>query len=112
VDAAAATQCPLGEDTSYRYLLHDRDSIFARSLDESIGRLGLAVLKSPPRSPMANAICERPPGDLPPLSSASLILSAQTTSGRVSFVRLLAFAIRSPARVAARAARPQGGSSG
>jgi transposase InsO family protein len=43
----------------YRYLLHDRDSIFAEHLDESISRLGLTVLKSPPRTPTANAICER-----------------------------------------------------
>jgi transposase InsO family protein len=43
----------------FRYLIHDRDSIFARSLDESITNLGLTVLKSPPHSPKANAICER-----------------------------------------------------
>jgi transposase InsO family protein len=43
----------------YRYLIHDRDSIFAQRLDESIEGLGLSVLKSPPHSPMANAICER-----------------------------------------------------
>ena len=43
----------------YEYLLHDRDSIFSKHLDESIGRLGGTVLKSPPRSPMANAVCER-----------------------------------------------------
>lgn len=43
----------------YRYLLHDRDSIFAWHLDESISRLGLTVLKSPPLTPTANAICER-----------------------------------------------------
>jgi transposase InsO family protein len=49
----------IGWKDTYRYLLHDRDCIFAKSLDESIGRLGLTVLKSPPRSPMANAICER-----------------------------------------------------
>jgi putative transposase len=46
-------------DQRHRYLIHDRDNIFAKSLDESIGRLGMRVLKSPPRSPMANAICER-----------------------------------------------------
>jgi putative transposase len=46
-------------DGDFRYLIHDRDSIFARSLDESIKNLGLAVLKSPPHSPKANAICER-----------------------------------------------------
>jgi putative transposase len=44
---------------AYRYLLHDRDSIFARSFDESIKKLGITVLKSPPHSPKANAICER-----------------------------------------------------
>jgi putative transposase len=43
----------------YQYLLHDRDSIFAPNLDASISRLGLRVLKSPPHSPKANAICER-----------------------------------------------------
>jgi putative transposase len=42
-----------------RYLLHDRDNIFATRLDESIGRLGRVVLKSPPHSTKANAICER-----------------------------------------------------
>ena len=42
-----------------RYLLHDRDSIFAKHLDDSITHLGLKVLKSPPQSPRANAICER-----------------------------------------------------
>lgn len=40
-------------------LIHDRDSIFAKHLDKSIGRLGVRVLKSPPRGPAANAICER-----------------------------------------------------
>jgi putative transposase len=49
----------LGYERRYRYLIHDRDRIFAKSLDESIERLGLQVLKSPLRSPMANAICER-----------------------------------------------------
>lgn len=49
----------VGLDHSYCYLIHDRDSIFARPVDDSIRALGLAVLKSPPRSPRANAICER-----------------------------------------------------
>jgi putative transposase len=43
----------------FRYLIHDRDSIFARRLDESIKNLGMTVLKSPPHSPKENAICER-----------------------------------------------------
>jgi hypothetical protein len=49
----------VGLESQYEYLLHDRDSIFAEHLDESIVRLGIGVLKSPPRCPMANAICER-----------------------------------------------------
>jgi putative transposase len=46
-------------DDHHRYLIHDRDSIFARRLDDSIRALGLAVLRSPFASPKANAICER-----------------------------------------------------
>ena len=49
----------VGFEDYYDYLIHDRDSIFAKHLDESIKALGLNVLKSPPRSPKANAICER-----------------------------------------------------
>ena len=49
----------IGFENRYQYLLHDRDSIFAEHLDESITRLGVRVLKSPPRSPTANSICER-----------------------------------------------------
>src|SRR5450755_1238837 len=49
----------IGFQDRYEFLIHDRDSIFANHLDESIGRLGVKVLKSPPHSPMANAICER-----------------------------------------------------
>jgi hypothetical protein len=49
----------IGFGDTYRYLIHDRDSIFAKNLDDSIGRLGLKIMKSPICSPMANAICER-----------------------------------------------------
>jgi transposase InsO family protein len=49
----------VGFEHARRYLIHDRDSIFARSLDESIGKLSLTVLRSPPHSPKVNAICER-----------------------------------------------------
>ena len=46
-------------DHPYRFLIHDRDSIFSSRLDESIRHLGLTVLKTPPHSPRANALCER-----------------------------------------------------
>jgi len=65
---AAWTQQQLREaipsDHTYRYLIHDRDRIFSADLDKSIRRLGLRVLKSPYRSPLANCFCERVIGTL------------------------------------------------
>lgn len=49
----------VGYDRSDEYLIHDRDSVFAHQLDESIATLGIRVLKSPPRSPMAATGAER-----------------------------------------------------
>ena len=49
----------VGDSTTHKYLLHDRDSIFARRLDNSIKALGIEVIRSPLASPKANAICER-----------------------------------------------------
>jgi putative transposase len=51
-------------DHCYRFLLHDRDSIFSAQLDQSIRHLGLRVLKTPVRTPQANALCERLLGTL------------------------------------------------
>ena len=51
-------------DHGYRFLIHDRDSIFSPALDQSIRHLGLHVLKTPVRTPVANAICERVLGTL------------------------------------------------
>ena len=49
----------VGDTDNHQYLIHDRDSIFAKHLDDSIRALGFAVLRSPFASPKANAICER-----------------------------------------------------
>jgi len=49
----------IGDAETHDYVIHDRDAIFAKHLDNSIGALGLAVLRSPFASPKANAICER-----------------------------------------------------
>lgn len=49
----------IGCEERYKFLLHDRDGIFASHLDESIRALGIKVLKSAPRTPKMNAICER-----------------------------------------------------
>jgi putative transposase len=46
-------------DHAYRFLIHDRDTIFSQTLDRPVHHLGLKVLKTPPRSPQANALCER-----------------------------------------------------
>lgn len=51
-------------DANYKYLLHDRDRIFSAGLDASMKKMGLRVLKSPYRSPLANCICERVIGTL------------------------------------------------
>ena len=51
-------------DHSYRFLIHDRDSIFSAQLDQQVRNLGLKVLKTPVRSPQANALCERLLGTL------------------------------------------------
>ena len=48
-----------GDECGYRYLIHDRDRIFAKHLDDSIKALGVDVLRSPVASPKANALCER-----------------------------------------------------
>ena len=49
----------VGYGDRYRFLIHDRDCIFASKLDESIRALGIKVLKSAPHSPKMNSTCER-----------------------------------------------------
>jgi transposase InsO family protein len=49
----------VGDTDNHKYLIHDRDTIFAGHLDSSIRALGFEVLRSPYASPKANAICER-----------------------------------------------------
>src|SRR5262249_26438725 len=51
-------------DHAYRMLMHDRDSIFSKQVDQGIRKMGLHVLKTPVRTPVANAICERVIGSL------------------------------------------------
>jgi transposase InsO family protein len=49
----------LTEEHPYRFLIHDRDSIFSRDLDKAVTAMGVRVLKTPVRAPKANAVCER-----------------------------------------------------
>ncbi len=50
--------CIPGGDT-HRYLIHDRDAIFSREVDAALRSFDIAPLRTPVRSPKANAFCER-----------------------------------------------------
>jgi transposase InsO family protein len=54
----------IASDHPYRFLVHERDSIYAQAVDTSIANLRLRVLKTPYRSPKANSLCERLIGSL------------------------------------------------
>jgi putative transposase len=49
----------LSVDHGYRFLIHDRDGIFSQQLDQQVRHLGLGILKTPARSPQANALWAR-----------------------------------------------------
>jgi transposase InsO family protein len=49
----------LPADHTYCMLIHDRDAIFSTEVDQAVRHMGLHVLKTPVRTPVANAICER-----------------------------------------------------
>jgi putative transposase len=51
-------------DHGYRFLIHERDTILSQNLDRHVRNIGLRVLKTPPRAPQANALCERMLGTL------------------------------------------------
>jgi transposase InsO family protein len=46
-------------DAPHRFVIHDRDSIYSEGVDRTIEAMGLTILKTPARSPQANAFCER-----------------------------------------------------
>jgi putative transposase len=47
-------------DHLYDFVIHDRDAIFSRELDEELqGSFGLSALRTPIHAPKANAYCER-----------------------------------------------------
>ena len=49
---------------AYRFVLHDRDSIYALWLDAAVAAMGVRVLRTPVQAPVANAYCERLLGSL------------------------------------------------
>jgi hypothetical protein len=46
---------PVPSDHRYRFLIHDRDSIFSPELDEELRSFGLKVLRTPVQAPKAKA---------------------------------------------------------
>jgi transposase InsO family protein len=47
-------------ESPHHFVIHDRDAIFSVAFDEGLVRgLGVRVLRTPARSPQANAFCER-----------------------------------------------------
>ena len=46
-------------DHTYRFLIHDRDSIFSAEVDDDMKEFGLKILRTPVQAPKANAYCER-----------------------------------------------------
>jgi len=51
-------------DHPYRFVIHDRDSIFSKQLDKGVTDLGVRVLRTAVRAPMQNSVCERFGGTL------------------------------------------------
>jgi putative transposase len=49
----------LAFDHPYRFVIHDRDSIFSPLVDATLKNFGVRALKTPVHSPTANAFCER-----------------------------------------------------
>jgi hypothetical protein len=45
----------LTEEHPYRFLIHDRDSIFSKELDKAVTAMGVRILKTPVRAPKAKA---------------------------------------------------------
>jgi transposase InsO family protein len=49
----------LADPHPYKFVVHDRDSIFSASLDQSLKHFGVRPIRTPVRAPKANAHCER-----------------------------------------------------
>jgi putative transposase len=46
-------------DHPFRFLIHDRDSIYSQELDQAVAAMGVRVLRTPPQAPQTNSVCER-----------------------------------------------------
>ena len=46
-------------DHPYQFAIHDRDAIFSAAVDSALKDFGVCAIKTPVRTPTANAFCER-----------------------------------------------------
>jgi hypothetical protein len=63
----------ISDQQRYRFLVHDRDSIYSRELDLGVKAMGVKVLKTPFRSPQANSYCERLIGSFVVLNKSAVL---------------------------------------
>ncbi len=49
----------LADPHPYRFVVHDRDSIFSSGMDGALKGFGVRPITTPVRAPKANAYCER-----------------------------------------------------
>ncbi len=54
----------LAEAHGYRFVLHERDSIYSPWLDAGVTAMGVRILRTPVQAPLANCSCERLLGTL------------------------------------------------
>jgi putative transposase len=46
-------------DEPYRFVIHDRDALYSSAVDRALASMHLCALRTPVRTPQANAFCER-----------------------------------------------------
>jgi len=73
----------IGELSTLRYLIHDRDSKFTEGFDQVLQGAGIEAIKLPPHSPNLNAYAERWIGSLRHECLNHLILFGQRSLGYV-----------------------------
>jgi putative transposase len=54
----------MDNEQDYRFVIHDRDTIYSQDLDLAVRAMGARILKTPFHSPQANSHCERLVGSL------------------------------------------------
>jgi hypothetical protein len=74
----------LGDEHSFRFLIHDRDSKFSRAFDEIFHTEGISVIRTPIQAPNANAHADAGSAQSTPTASTGSSSSAGITSSTFS----------------------------